>query len=913
MCYIVVTVATQMRLLQCKSSLQTYARNQPVRRAQQTLATGERAHTDGNNRRQSQPSRLPQQSSRSDKSNHHLETRQRSRSPTQSFAFRTDRHSDQPRRNEEHGRTKRRRPSLRRAEHQHGQSRDQTRSNEPSEQSRRSSTTTKGVEVVNEPSSGKRKCTTADDRNDTEHPGTKKQRLNHPMQERPECPVPRTSVATKTPAPRSTATTTTTTTPVAKGQHYSERETLPQLPTPPSSNGSPEHESSSKQTPAAQFMSATTFTPTPAEKRRGDQTAPRPAGAELTRSRKRQRDDDAELCEEPKRLRQLKASEPNQQRQQPPVGPLPTPKQTRPEPKALARAVRPESSFAPVTPNHTCELKHLDYLHDSVPILYSSMVAHSSDSHLLNNPSGTLVVNALAIVGPSVDPQANRGWPSTIEVPGRTASATNPVKVVKDVDLYLHQNSSKLCVATDRGLITVTAYLDLIGVPKWQPVRFEGSIPSWARAAFRNPEKRRIVWQEKHNAGKSEIVPYDAAIGPHQLTLTLKAHVDVLEERAHIEVWEEQTKPKEEAKPVDPLLRKIIDSKKEKQERQPGPGEIKILTAEPGQLPLRAGSVVLVYAVDDEDNWAYGRLSGTNIMGRLQMAFTCPLDWSQDRFAAPDNSLNEPRHEPKNERNWRGPFHWLREAGYAYGPTWEQTVEAGAARARDEKARLLAARKSRVSTEASPTPEVTEASPKHDASQQPSSDKQSSEPAVIAHEATVPSTAADGEVEEATPMVFSPHMDRDVGSTAAETSQAKDPVEDTSKIEVESNVHLEPDHDEGVGISKESSQDQRQEVVAVSIVDSESREVEYKEGMSRTDTNLANVSTEQEHRKICADVANVGVDREAEGETTETETKATTEASKTSDHENPFAKPRLDLWARNDDIEYDWGDSDEEY
>jgi hypothetical protein len=113
-------------------------------------------------------------------------------------------------------------------------------------------------------------------------------------------------------------------------------------------------------------------------------------------------------------------------------------------------------------------------------------------------------------------------------------SATNAVRAVNDVDLYLHEQVSELCVATNRDLIPVTTYLELIGVPTRQPVRFEGCVPSWARATFRNPEKLRIVWQEKFSAGRIEVVPHDTVIGPHQLTLTLQIHVEVMKERAHI-------------------------------------------------------------------------------------------------------------------------------------------------------------------------------------------------------------------------------------------------------------------------------------------------------------------------------------------------------------------------------------------
>lgn len=115
------------------------------------------------------------------------------------------------------------------------------------------------------------------------------------MHKRPKRPVPHTGVKLGTVEPQSTATTTS---PVAKGQHHSECETRPQLPTPPSSNGSPEQEIGSKQTPATNSI----FPPTPAEKSRSGRTIPRSVGAEPT-TRKRQRDGDVELCEESKGLR----------------------------------------------------------------------------------------------------------------------------------------------------------------------------------------------------------------------------------------------------------------------------------------------------------------------------------------------------------------------------------------------------------------------------------------------------------------------------------------------------------------------------------------------------------------------------------------------------------------------------------
>jgi hypothetical protein len=734
----------------------------------------------------------------------------------------------------------------------------------------------------------------------------------------------RARVEQKTVASKSMATAMT---PIIESQHHPEPDIPTQLPNLPPSNGSPEHKSNSEQTSKMKCIS----TPNPIERTRSSQTTPLlPMGFQSVNSKKRQLDEDGDFQEEPKRLRQSKTSKPAKSVQHSSVGPLPLLQQPSRASRVKACAVRPESLFAPVIPNFVCELTFLDYLHDSVPILYSSMITHSPNADLLNSPSGTLIVNALAIIGPSVDPQAKRGWPSAIGLPGRQSSATDPVRVVSDVDLYLHKNGSELCVATDRGLITVTTYLELIGVPKRQPVRFEGCVPSWARATFRAPEKRRIVWPEKHNAGKTEIVPKYTAIGTNQLTLTLQAHVDVEEERANLEAWEEQAGREEEAKSVPSLVQKTFGSK-EGQEKKAKLGEMEILAAKPGELPLRAGSVVLVYAVDDEEKWAYGRLSGTNKMGRIPMELTCPLDWSLDRFAATNNALNEPlkKSEDVSERDWRGLYHWVRQQGYAFGPTWKQTVEAGVAKARDDKARVLAANKFWMRSETSLTPAVPNARFEQATSQKVLSDKQSPALAAMASAATVLSTAtvtsttSKGEQEEATPVVSSPSMDGDSGSSRFAGDQGKTPIEDASETEVKINTLLETHQTECLGASAKSSKDKQQELEGFGVGGQELGKLEYTDKMVEAESNSVNVLTEQQLGDMSAgsytptkvespEAENSGVDRVADRERMEEEARATTETSEAPAHQNPFSKPRLDLWARNDDIEYDYGDSEDE-
>ncbi|KAF3040714.1 hypothetical protein E8E12_006836 [Didymella heteroderae] len=135
------------------------------------------------------------------------------------------------------------------------------------------------------------------DSNDAGHMHTaKKQRANHSSQERPKRLLPDTCAEPSVVESKSTASTTT---PNFKDQHRFEPETVPQLPTPPSSNDSPKHDSNSGQTPKIKCIP----TPTPAEMSRSDQIAAQPIGAESTKNRKRRRDGNEDLCEGPKRAR----------------------------------------------------------------------------------------------------------------------------------------------------------------------------------------------------------------------------------------------------------------------------------------------------------------------------------------------------------------------------------------------------------------------------------------------------------------------------------------------------------------------------------------------------------------------------------------------------------------------------------
>jgi hypothetical protein len=211
-----------------------------------------------------------------------------------------------------------------------------------------------------------------------------------------------------------------------------------------------------------------------------------------------------------------------------------------------AKKVRPKASFARVAPNPECDFKLLDYDHNSVPVLYSVAVKHSSSTELLNNPPEELVFDALDAIEKGFRPH-QYGWPSAIGLLGRTPNRDNPTRVFNDVDLHLHENSNKLYVATDRGLIIVAQNLSLIGLPDMQPVRFDGRIPPWAKVALKKREKRRVT----HG--------FEAA--------------------------------------------------KESQD-----------------MSLKLGSSVIVYKVDQNYEWAYGRSCDDDKKGWFPLLYTCPIN-----------------------------------------------------------------------------------------------------------------------------------------------------------------------------------------------------------------------------------------------------------------------------------------------
>ncbi|KAJ4319526.1 hypothetical protein N0V94_003861 [Neodidymelliopsis sp. IMI 364377] len=274
---------------------------------------------------------------------------------------------------------------------------------------------------------------------------------------------------------------------------------------------------------------------------------------------------------------------------------------TAPHQRPRAQAVQPESSFAPVAPNPECDFKLLDYDDNSVPVLYSATITHTDSTELLNSPPEELIFDALDAVERGFKPD-RYGWPSAIGLLGRKPNKDMPTKVLNDIDLYLHESDGKLYVATDQGLIIVAQYLKLIGVPDTQPVRFNGRIPPWAKAALNAREKRRVV----------------RSFGLSRETAGLKTAKRVSEEHD-------------------------------------------------GNLSLKLGSSIVVYKIDENDEWAYGRSCEEDKKGWFPISYTCPVDWSLDRFSGSNAALLNmplPNSNDKEEKDWRGLLHWYRQKGF---------------------------------------------------------------------------------------------------------------------------------------------------------------------------------------------------------------------------------------------------------
>ena len=753
-------------------------------------------------------------------------------------------------------------------------------------------------------STGKRKRSIRDEGNDAgSNQASKKQQIARLNVQWPKQPLLRTLANRQNSVAETTVVTTTL---ITNSQHSSvPKELTHQLPTPPSSNASPECERHTKERQESSCRS----TPTPAEKTQERQNSPQSTGAISGLNKKRQRDETDGAEEAPKRLRQMKAATSAKLQRMPPAHqPQAQALQLSQESKSMkpvieqrilparqmqAKAVRPESSFAPVTANHERDLTFLDYDHDSVPVLYSTKISHTHGTELLNCPQEMLVLDALAAIEASSKPQSKYAWPSAIELLGRIPCESNPTRVLDDVDLYLHERDSKLHVATDRGLIIVTEYLKLIGVPETQPVRFEGCIPLWAKAALRAREKRRVVriW------GEEKTVKKGTPLGSHQVAMVLESHVEVRNERAkeakvkatlHADevvktpTVEEHKKGKAEDKTVPRAPMRTETAAEQNNEKE------EILQAVEGDLPLPFGSAVVVYKVDDDDVWAYGRLSGTDKKGRFPICHTCPLDWSLDRFTRTNDSLRKPLPDSidPDEKGWNGLAHWIQQKGYPKGPTWAETLTAAAAGAKAAKKRNIVARKASINTKATLTLEVVKTS----AERSTSDNAPSNRPFPITTPGATTSTRSSTTAATSTTM-----QTRLEGATAG--------ILDTGIAKVTETADVFGLHADVCADSAQAADD---------IFKTQNRTTTGLE-MQQVGTNGVNTETSITSGCEAQDYVTSDAAQQPEvPEPKEEESAVDVVVIAAHSPRNPFTVLRYDPFARNDDIEYDWGDSDEE-
>ncbi|KAF3006805.1 hypothetical protein E8E13_010433 [Curvularia kusanoi] len=579
--------------------------------------------------------------------------------------------------------------------------------------------------------------------------------------------------------------------PASKEQHQPAAEALTQLPTPPSSSVTPEREHAIKRD-----HEVTSEGPDVQD----------PAEIVVVQGTKRRRYDIADSMEQPKRQRHMNA-----------VKPIKTQQETHAEHlnshfkgsvrnskvqeklsihKAHAQAVRPESSFAPVQPNHDCELEFLEYLNDSVPVLFSEMIQHSQEETSLNNPPGMLVLDALTAIEKSCKPRSRGAWPSSIELNGRGPGKGSPARVLEDIDLYIHDNDGKLHVATDRGLVAISQYLQIIGVPETQP-----------------------IWGEEKSVKKDE--PLQA----HQVACKLENGIA-----------------------TDPNIE-----------------DMKVLDAGTGGLPLPLGSTVIVYKVHEDDTWAYGRLSGTSKMGRFPISHTCPMDWSSDKFPCMGKSLAEPSTKPTDPTGLK--WDWIETPKFVQGPTSKETLLKSAARAAIEKAKRNKSLKGNADRSIPPLPEVLSNQEK------------------LCVSGTMQTMHT--EVARSSDITATRKADKNDGHSKITSSSSNEVQTQDGPVAESTSSSPEPKEPES---KKSEPEEPYFEEPSLNQPLSKGPVLE-----SAETNNPAPDRPESEKPELRVQDSTMSANNDAATTTYDT-----------------FTKPRYNPFARNDDIEVDWGDSDEE-
>jgi hypothetical protein len=156
-------------------------------------------------------------------------------------------------------------------------------------------------------------------------------------------------------------------------------------------------------------------------------------------------------------------------------------------------------TFSPTIPNSNSEpLLYAAYDDDSVPVLVSAAIYHRQGGNLLNHPSIELKVQAILLLERGFDAQ---------DLGRLKISRKGPTKVIDDRDLYLREG--KIHVATERGLLLASQYLQLAGISESTKVRFSGINPAWTHKFLEGRQLRRIT-KTTHDDEPLEVVSYPA-------------------------------------------------------------------------------------------------------------------------------------------------------------------------------------------------------------------------------------------------------------------------------------------------------------------------------------------------------------------------------------------------------------------
>jgi hypothetical protein len=148
------------------------------------------------------------------------------------------------------------------------------------------------------------------------------------------------------------------------------------------------------------------------------------------------------------------------------------------------------------------ELKFIDYGVFSIPLLCSTSIEHQhhyESVYKLPPPLRKgIAENTASIFELTMIEQRQKALYLsrqnilTSEDLGRNkVRKSKATRIIDDCDLYLYEG--KIYVATERGLLPAAEYLQLIGVPDEQPVRFQGHEPAWMAPVKAKREHRRVL------------------------------------------------------------------------------------------------------------------------------------------------------------------------------------------------------------------------------------------------------------------------------------------------------------------------------------------------------------------------------------------------------------------------------------